>query len=494
MSRLSLVFLRFAPSTPGMPWRGVALPSLLALGDGSTVLVLGLLCRGLNPRSHAGHTLREVLVILATAALVVGCMAHRHLYHRPAGRGGKGPHLPPALAPSINAFALMLLALLVWDGVASLGLGQASGTVLANRNWLCAWALLTPPILLGLHHGLHPWLRARVSPPPRRSAIIVGGGDHVRHLAAYLADNPASAFRVAGYLRMADSAVGVAPPDWPVLRDLRAVRAAIQSGGVDLVVIALPGAASRRIRDIMGRMSALPIDIRLAPDLGSFHFREARVSSISGLPFLNLRDRPISGGSATVKRIEDLALASLLLLMLGPLMLLLALVVRLDSAGPALFVQTRLGFNHRVIRVRKFRSMRVDEADAAGRWQAVRQDPRVTRFGRWLRRTSLDELPQLLNVLAGDMSLVGPRPHALDTRAAGEPFDQAVADYAARHRVKPGITGWAQIHGWRGETDTVEKLRQRVAHDMHYIDNWSIGLDLTILLRTASILRGPQAF
>ncbi|WP_158805560.1 MULTISPECIES: undecaprenyl-phosphate glucose phosphotransferase [unclassified Acidisoma] len=478
---------------PAWTLTGATLSSLLAGADVLAVLVTGLVCRRLNPLGHTGHTLREILVILATGALVAWLIQERGLYRRPMR--GETMRLQQALAPALSAFAFVVLALLVWDGIASLATHAPSLATLANRNWLCAWALLSPSAVLALHAVLHPWTWEHVAGAEhRRRAIIIGGGDHVRHLAAHLAENPQDAFRVVGFLPTTKGARALALPTWSLLRDLLAVRDTIRAGDVDLIVIALPGAASWRIREIVGRMSALPIDIRLAPDLGSFHFRNARVSSICGLPFLHLRDRPISGTAAAIKRAEDLALAAAFLLLLAPLMTLIACAIRLDSAGPVFFNQPRLGFNHRLIRVRKFRTMRPGAQDLAGCRQAVRDDPRVTRIGRLLRRTSLDELPQLFNVIRGDMSLIGPRPHALGTEAAGQPFDKAVADYAARHRVKPGITGWAQVHGWRGETDTVEKLRQRVAHDMYYIDNWSILLDLRVLAMTAPSLWSEQAY
>ena len=169
--------------------------------------------------------------------------------------------------------------------------------------------------------------------------------------------------------------------------------------------------------------------------------------------------------------------------------------VKLSSPGPILFVQKRYGFNNEEFGVYKFRSMYTDQCDLSAKKLVTRNDPRVTPFGAFLRRTSLDELPQLLNVLRGDLSLVGPRPHALKGHAAGQAYEQVVDNYFARHRVKPGITGWAQINGWRGETDTVEKIEQRVAHDLHYIEHWSIWLDIEILLKTPLVvLRGENAF
>jgi len=172
----------------------------------------------------------------------------------------------------------------------------------------------------------------------------------------------------------------------------------------------------------------------------------------------------------------------------APLMLAIAAIIKVDSPGPVFFKQKRYGFNNRLITVWKFRTMHWDRTDGDAEIQTTKNDPRVTRVGKFLRRTSLDEIPQLINVLLGDMSLVGPRPHAIATKAAGKLFEEVVEEYTARHRVKPGITGWAQVNGWRGETDTGEQIQQRVRHDLYYIDNWSIPFDLKILLLTAFVV------
>ena len=174
-------------------------------------------------------------------------------------------------------------------------------------------------------------------------------------------------------------------------------------------------------------------------------------------------------------------------------MLLIALAIKLDSPGPVLFRQKRRGAKDRPFDLLKFRSMYVDQSDPLGRQLTRAGDPRVTRVGRFLRRTSLDELPQLINVLRGEMSLVGPRPHPLSAKAGGIPYRETVENYLVRQRVKPGITGWAQVNGWRGPTDTVEQLRQRVAHDLYYVENWSLNLDLIILLRTVAALLKPPS-
>jgi exopolysaccharide biosynthesis polyprenyl glycosylphosphotransferase len=193
-----------------------------------------------------------------------------------------------------------------------------------------------------------------------------------------------------------------------------------------------------------------------------------------------------------VKWLFDKCVAALALFGLAPLMALVALAIKLDSGGPVLFRQKRYGFNNELIEVYKFRSMFTDQADANASKLVTKDDARVTKVGRILRKSSLDELPQLFNVLRGELSLVGPRPHALQAKAADRLYDDVVDGYFARHKVKPGITGWAQINGWRGETDTSEKIQKRVEHDLYYIDNWSVLLDLYILIKTPFALIGGE--
>jgi exopolysaccharide biosynthesis polyprenyl glycosylphosphotransferase len=193
-----------------------------------------------------------------------------------------------------------------------------------------------------------------------------------------------------------------------------------------------------------------------------------------------------------LKAIEDKALSAVLLFFLAPLLLLVALAIKLDSPGPVLFRQKRYGFNNHLIGVYKFRTMHHHLRDEKAEKLVTRGDPRITRVGAFLRKTSIDELPQLLNVLKGEMSIVGPRPHALSAKAADRLYEEVVAEYAARHRVKPGITGWAQVMGWRGETDTVEKIQKRVEHDLYYIENWSLAFDFKILVLTFFALLKPE--
>ena len=242
----------------------------------------------------------------------------------------------------------------------------------------------------------------------------------------------------------------------------------------------------------MTRLALTPVKVRLAPDLAAFTYARRPVVILGDVPVMTLFDRPIGGLSALVKAVEDKLLTMIILAMIWPVLLVVAIAIKLDSPGPILFRQPREGFNNRTFDCFKFRSMYHNQLEFKNINQATRDDPRVTRVGRFLRRSSLDELPQLFNVLLGDMSLVGPRPHAPSTRAGGRLFSDVVQSYAARHKVKPGITGWAQVCGWRGETDTEEKLIKRFEHDLYYIDNWSIWLDFYILIRTVGAVLLPR--
>ncbi len=254
--------------------------------------------------------------------------------------------------------------------------------------------------------------------------------------------------------------------------------------GIDTVIVAIPLAEDRLLVDTLNRLCLVPVDVRLCPDAFGLRLGEVQVSHQGGHTFLNVIDRPLGEGRWAIKALEDRVLGALILALISPLILAVAIAIKLDSPGPVFFRQKRYGYNNRLIEVWKFRTMYADMTDANAEQLTRRNDPRVTPLGAFLRRSSLDELPQFLNVLRGEMSIVGPRPHALSAKAGNLLYQEAVKYYDARHRVKPGITGWAQVNGWRGETDTVEQIRKRVEHDLYYIDNWSILLDLRIILRT----------
>lgn len=262
-----------------------------------------------------------------------------------------------------------------------------------------------------------------------------------------------------------------------LVRDSRSER-------VDVIAVALPLGATQRISDVLDELSSTVADLCLTTDLAGLNYRGGQFGVVGSNPIIAVGETPMKDWRAAKKRCFDYVVGALALVLLSPPLAALALAVKLDSRGPVLFRQPRLGFNNRMFVCYKFRTMYVDMTDVMADRQTTRDDPRVTRVGKWLRKLSLDELPQLFNVMNGTMSLVGPRPHAPNTKAADRLFAEVVQKYALRHRVKPGITGWAQVNGWRGETTTVEQVENRVRCDLFYIDHWSLLFDLRIALLT----------
>ncbi len=264
---------------------------------------------------------------------------------------------------------------------------------------------------------------------------------------------------------------------------------------IDAVVIALRPTETDRIAALRRRFAVTVADVYWAAEFPGLGDDAGDVVGLPSGPAMLLQRRPLTEWECMQKRLFDVVLALAFIVLLSPLMAALALVVRLNSSGPALFRQPRVGFNGEMLQILKFRTMYDHCADLLADQQTTQDDPRVTSIGRWLRRFSLDELPQLFNVLRGSMSMVGPRPHAPNTKAGGRLFTDLVSHYALRHRVKPGITGWAQVNGWRGETRTVEQIENRVMFDLHYIENWSLLLDIKIVLMTAfGGFLGPRAY
>lgn len=325
-----------------------------------------------------------------------------------------------------------------------------------------------------------------------RRLAVVGGGELGQRLIKHLSASPGLGVNLVGFFddrasRVPDTIDGV-----PYLGKLGDIADWVRDQRLQTVIVALPWAADARINEIRQRLWLLPLDVRLSPDHVGFSVSAFDFDILGGLPLLGVGSKPISEWALLAKRAEDLALSFTLLLLLAPLFALIALMVKLDSRGPIFFRQKRTGYGGRLIEVIKFRTIKVEHTDANAEKLVSKHDPRVTRFGRFLRRSSLDELPQLFNVLCGDMSMVGPRPHPTAAKAGGCLYPDVVEDYAARHKVRPGITGWAQVNGWRGETDTIEKIQKRVAHDLYYIENWSLWLDLKILLKTVLALASTE--
>jgi Undecaprenyl-phosphate glucose phosphotransferase len=387
----------------------------------------------------------------------------------------------------LGAWMLVIMALLA--------LGFATRSIQdTSRLWVALWFVYgflgLFAVRLAFRHQIQRWQRGgRLI----RNVVILGAGEHGRRMVEHLLRSGAGVRLLAIFddrtRRVPEFIAG-----FPVLGNVDDLIAFARQNRVDQVIVALPWDAECRLLSWIKRLRTLPVDVRLCPDLIGFHLPHRDVTHLAGVPLLRVFERPLSGWAYIVKRAEDVVLASLILAFVAPFMLLLALLVRLDSRGPALYRQERFGFNNERFEVFKFRTMYQPDCVAAGEVvpQAVRDDRRVTRIGRFLRRTSLDELPQFLNVLGGSMSIVGPRPHAV---AHNEQYAQLIDEYLGRHRVKPGITGWAQINGLRGETDSVDKMEQRVRYDLYYIENWSIGFDLRIIFKTLFVgFSHPNAY
>lgn len=330
-----------------------------------------------------------------------------------------------------------------------------------------------------------------------RRTVIVGGGEPGSHVIEELRRQKDSDVKVIGLFD--DRGDKRSGSEFAGERKLGTVDDLVEFGRrtrVDLVIFSLPISAETRILQMLKKLWVLPVDIRLAAHTNKLRFRPRSYSYIGKVPVIDIVDRPIADWDVVMKWLFDKIIGGLILLCALPVMALIALAIKLDSRGPVLFKQRRYGFNNDLIEVYKFRSMYFDQADSTAKKLVTKDDPRVTRVGRIIRKASLDELPQLFNVVfKGNLSLVGPRPHAVNAKAEARLYDEAVDGYFARHRVKPGITGWAQVNGWRGETDTHEKIQNRVEHDLFYIENWSVLFDLHILLRTPfALLKTENAY
>ena len=352
-----------------------------------------------------------------------------------------------------------------------------------SRVVTLAWFVLTPVLITVARQGVRRLEEAlHRRGVATRTVHIVGATKMGALIAQRIMDDESSALRVEGYFD--DRDVERLNPMPPALGGCKGrldeLLELAHKGKVDIVYIALPLRAESRISEMVRRLADSTASVYVVADFLVFDLVHAQWSNVHGMPVVSVFESPFYGVNGWLKRVEDLVLGSLILLLIAVPMLAIALGVKLTSPGPVFFRQRRYGLNGEEIRVLKFRSMSVSE-DGPNVKQATKNDQRVTRFGAFLRRTSLDELPQFLNVLMGEMSIVGPRPHAI---SHNEMYRRMIHGYMLRHKVKPGITGWAQVNGWRGETDTLEKMEQRVNHDLHYIQNWGLLLDLKIIFKT----------
>jgi putative colanic acid biosynthesis UDP-glucose lipid carrier transferase len=374
---------------------------------------------------------------------------------------------------------LSLLFILVLCGYATRSLG------LFKLEVLLWWALATPVLQFTAVFAGSTVLRRLASlPENRRAAVVVGAGAlGVKVSRAFEAQGDIGV-RFLGYFDdRADDRVDVEAAG-ARLGSLKQVASYVREHGVNEVYITLPLGSQPRIVELMEQVQGTTASVFFVPDVFGISIIQGRLQDMNGIPVVGLCETPFTGTNRLVKRASDLILAALITVLISPLLLAIAIGVKLSSPGPAIFKQRRNGLDGKEVVVYKFRSMRTQD-DGAVVKQATKDDPRITPFGAFLRRSSLDELPQFINVLQGRMSIVGPRPHAV---AHNEQYRQLIKAYMVRHKVKPGITGWAQIHGHRGETDTIEKMQARVEYDLEYLRNWSLGLDLQIIARTIKLV------
>lgn len=448
-------------------------PGLLRGVDAACMIVgIAIICM-LTGRGQSMPSSVELLLLVLSALAALNFL---HLF---------GVYRHEAILLVNLGLARCLLATLV-AGAVVLGLAMAiGGDVLAGAQaWLMHSLAIVLAFLATVRLTLAFWLRHRQTNAASRQRIAILGAETIGQRLLQRLHAHADEIEIVGVYddrkdRLPMHCMGHAITGGidTLLRDLR-------EHPVDRVIVALPLAAERRVHEVLRALRHAPVDILLCPDLAGLRFKTLSTRIVGGVPLMVGAERPMTAWGAVTKAALDRVLAACILLPIMPLMLAIAACIKLDSPGPVLFRQKRYGFNNTLIDVFKFRTMRADVTDRNAERLTTRNDPRVTRVGAFLRRTSLDELPQFLNVLRGEMSVVGPRPHATAAKAGGLLYPEAVRDYHARHRVKPGITGWAQVNGWRGETETVEQIVKRVEHDLYYIDHWSVGLDLWIVART----------
>jgi len=351
-----------------------------------------------------------------------------------------------------------------------------------SRLWLGLWMIYGLSLLLLYRMCVYTVLHyQRLRGRNYRRVIIVGIGGLGEKLVNQVSESPWSGFKIDALFDDNKELHNTFIKSYPVLGGIDDVEEYLESKNIDEVWISLPFRAERRVKELLYSLRHLTVNIKLVPNIFGFTLLNHSMTELVGLPAVNLSDTPMWGNNQLVKDIEDKVLGLIIFILTSPLLLLISIFIKMTSTGPVLFKQKRHGWDGRVINVYKFRTMKVHSEGDGVVTQAVKGDLRITRLGAFLRCTSLDELPQFFNVLQGRMSIVGPRPHAIQHN---EIYKEKVNQYMLRHMVKPGITGWAQVNGLRGETDTLEKMKRRVEFDLYYIENWSFWFDLKIIFLT----------
>ncbi len=396
-----------------------------------------------------------------------------------------GYQISNLLRPLQNAGRLLL----VWAGAfAILAVAGFFMKVSSDfsRMWFGSWFVTGFVLLFAFRLVLSRMIRrwARNGRMERR-AVIVGGGKAAEALIRSIEMQADNDIRICGIFDDRDDRRS--PPvvaGYPKLGNIAELIEFARIARIDMLIVSLPLTAETRVLSLLKKLWVLPVDIRLSAHSNQLRFRPRSYSYIGSVPMLDIFDKPINDWDSVAKRAFDIVFSLFGIVLFSPVMLATAIAIKLDSKGPVIFRQKRHGFNNEVIEVYKFRSMYTEMSDPTAVKAVTKNDPRVTRVGRFIRKTSLDELPQFFNALFGSLSLVGPRPHAVSAQSYNKLYTEVVDGYFARHRVKPGVTGWAQINGWRGEIDNDEKIKMRTEFDLFYIENWSLWFDLKIMLLT----------
>jgi Undecaprenyl-phosphate glucose phosphotransferase len=478
---------RVCAATPqGLMRRSVALlAGLLPAIDAIMCVAAGLAVGHLLDDDTGADAARQA------AAIMVGTMLFLALatlggQYRAEGLDRRIGQIGRPLTLWAMALMLTITVAYLWDG-----------GIAVTRAWLVGWSLAGGAALAAWRGIAATRLRIwRAEGRLAERVAILGSPEHARRLLDHLGrPDLEGQVSVLGVYQLDPAAADGSPVAAALAGRLSDLLRDAPGLGLDAVIVALPWSDPERIAEVCLRLRDLPVDVRLAPDLAAYDLPNGAPRLFAGRLALEVWGRPLRDWRGVVKRAEDLVVSAGMLVVVAPVMLLAALAIRLESPGSVLLRQRRFGLGNRPITILKFRTMYADRGDATGRQATVPGDPRVTRVGRFLRSSSIDELPQLYNVLIGTMSLVGPRAHPVEMQVGGLYYHEIVRHYAARHRMKPGITGLAQINGHRGLVDTVEKAQRRLDYDLHYVENWSLGMDLRILLATlSSTIRSDNAF
>ncbi|MDQ0319861.1 Undecaprenyl-phosphate glucose phosphotransferase [Pararhizobium capsulatum DSM 1112] len=447
---------------------------LMRLFEFSALFAIGYAITMFYAAPNLKQWLSYSMILAAGSMLALGFMQAADGYQVPMLRSATRA-LPRLLAAWTLAFVATALLFVVFH--------------VENRlspSWVAAWYVAGALFLIAerffIAFSIRRWARNGTM---ERRAVIVGGGQPAKDLIRSIEQQSDNDIRICGIFDDRDERrsphIIAGYPKLGTIAELVEFARLIR---VDILIIALPLTAEKRILQLLRKLWVLPADIRIAAHAGNLRFRPRSYSHIGNVAMLDVFDKPIADWDSVAKRAFDIFFSLVALALLWPVFIGAAIAVKLSSKGPIIFKQKRHGFNNEMIEVYKFRSMFTNMSDPTAKNAVTKGDPRVTPVGRFLRKSSIDELPQIFNVLKGQLSLVGPRPHAVLAQTADRTYSDVVEGYFARHRVKPGVTGWAQINGWRGEIDSDDKIKFRTAFDLYYIENWSLWLDLKILLLT----------